>query len=92
MKRRKLLQLSGAGFGCVLARSSWIDALVANAAPSATSGKVLVWVELRGGNDGLNTVIPFRDPTYHQARPTLSVNEGPALTSALILHLSLIHI
>jgi uncharacterized protein (DUF1501 family) len=63
-----------------------MDALGANAAASATSGNVLVWLELRGGNDGLNTVIPFRDPIYHQARPTLAVSEGPALTSELILH------
>ena len=86
MKRRPFLQLGAGGFASVLAVSAWLDALASNAAPSATSGKVLVWVELRGGNDGLNTVIPFRDPTYHQARPTLAVNEGPALTSALILH------
>jgi uncharacterized protein (DUF1501 family) len=86
MKRRTFLQLGGGGFASVLAVSGWLDALGANAAASATSGKVVVWLELRGGNDGLNTVIPFRDPIYHQARPTLAVNEGPALTSELILH------
>jgi uncharacterized protein (DUF1501 family) len=86
MKRRTFLQLGGGGFASVLAVSGWLDALGANAAASATSGKVLVWLELRGGNDGLNTVIPFRDPIYLQARPLLAVNEGPVLTSELILH------
>ena len=32
---------------------------------------VLVVVQLTGGNDGLNTVIPFRDAVYKSARPTL---------------------
>lgn len=32
---------------------------------------ILVVVQLTGGNDGLNTVIPFRDDAYNRARPTL---------------------
>ena len=31
--------------------------------------RILVLVELKGGNDGLNTVIPYADPLYHQFRP-----------------------
>jgi uncharacterized protein (DUF1501 family) len=86
MKRRTFLQLGGGGLASVLAVSGWLDALAANAATAATSGKVLVWLELRGGNDGLNTVIPFKDPIYRRSRTTLAVSEGPALTSELILH------
>jgi uncharacterized protein (DUF1501 family) len=37
---------------------------------------VLVLLELRGGNDGLNTVAPVRDPLYQQARPTLALRDG----------------
>ena len=33
--------------------------------------RILVVVELTGGNDGLNTVIPFRNDAYYRARPTL---------------------
>jgi uncharacterized protein (DUF1501 family) len=33
---------------------------------------ILVVVQLTGGNDGLNTVIPFRHPVYVSARPTLA--------------------
>ena len=34
---------------------------------------VLVILQLGGGNDGLNTVIPDTDPAYLQARPTIGI-------------------
>ena len=37
--------------------------------PSGKDGKILVVVQLSGGNDGLNTVVPFGDDTYHKVRP-----------------------
>ena len=86
MRRRRFLQLGGGGCASVLAVAGWLEALGANAAAATTSGKVLVWLELRGGNDGLNTVIPFRNPIYRQSRPTLALGEGPALSRDLILH------
>ena len=35
--------------------------------------RVLVVVQLAGGNDGLNTVVPYADPGYASARPTVGV-------------------
>lgn len=35
--------------------------------------RVLVVVQLGGGNDGLNTVVPFGDDNYYRARPTLGL-------------------
>jgi uncharacterized protein (DUF1501 family) len=35
--------------------------------------RILVVVQLAGGNDGLNTLIPYGDPLYYQARPGLAV-------------------
>ncbi len=49
---------------------------IAQAADPAegTGGEtVLVVIQLSGGNDGLNTVVPFRDPAYAAARPTLKL-------------------
>ena len=42
-------------------------------------GRVLVVVELSGGNDGLNTVVPFRQDEYYRVRPTLGIPRGDLL-------------
>jgi uncharacterized protein (DUF1501 family) len=57
-------------------------------AAQATRG-TLVLVTLYGGNDGLNTVVPYADPTYTAARPSLAVTGAIHLDDALGLHPSL---
>ncbi|MBI2704662.1 MAG: DUF1501 domain-containing protein [Actinobacteria bacterium] len=49
-----------------------------SAVPSAaaTAGKTLVVLQLAGGNDGLNTLVPGNDGSYFDSRPTLRVEEG----------------
>jgi uncharacterized protein (DUF1501 family) len=41
--------------------------------------RVLVVLQLGGGNDGLNTVIPYSDPAYHHARPRLAIPDRSVL-------------
>ena len=41
--------------------------------------KVLVVLQLSGGNDGLNTVIPVRNDIYYQSRPSLGISREKAL-------------
>ncbi|MGF1592632.1 MAG: DUF1501 domain-containing protein [Kiloniellaceae bacterium] len=65
LTRRRLLQTAAA---LPLAAG-----LPGRLAPAAEPPRVLVLVELNGGNDGLNTVVPYADPAYARARPTLSV-------------------
>jgi len=50
--------------------------------------KVVVILQLSGGNDGLNTVIPFRNDLYYKARPRLGIvkDKALALTDEAGLH------
>jgi uncharacterized protein (DUF1501 family) len=61
----------------LVALSAIIPQFVARTAMAAEPGKdnVLVVVEMTGGNDGLNTVIPYADDLYYKARPTLRQNK-----------------
>lgn len=48
-------------------------------ASSKLGFKRLVIIQLSGGNDGLNTVVPFRDDLYHNARPTIALEKDDVL-------------
>ena len=47
--------------------------------PSASNGKILVVVQLSGGNDGLNTVVPYRNDIYYRERPTIAIRPEKVL-------------
>ena len=48
--------------------------------PVPKGNKVVVVLQLSGGNDGLNTVIPYRNDLYYKARPRLGIERGNALS------------
>jgi uncharacterized protein (DUF1501 family) len=59
-----------------------MQAAQAQAARLQTSGsspRVLVLVEFGGGNDGLNTVVPYQDAAYRKLRPTIGVRKEDAI-------------
>jgi uncharacterized protein (DUF1501 family) len=57
----------------------WADAVHAATSDGVHDHRVLVILQLAGGNDGLNTVVPYNDPTYAQLRPTLAIPASQAL-------------
>lgn len=76
--RREFLRLGAKGIG-LLAFSRFAPQFLVQstlAAPRPEKDRrILVLVQLAGGNDGLNTVVPFADPAYHSLRPTLALKE-----------------
>jgi uncharacterized protein (DUF1501 family) len=48
-------------------------ASVAAAPPAGSYRKLLVLVELKGGNDGLNTLVPYTDAAYYALRPRIAI-------------------
>src|SRR5258706_8066602 len=57
----------------------------------APGNKVIVILQLSGGNDGLNTVIPVRNDIYYRSRPKLGIEKNSSLhlTDETALHPSL---
>jgi len=45
----------------------------------ASGDRVLVLINLQGGNDGLNTVVPYSMPQYYRYRPNLAIAQGDVL-------------
>ncbi len=84
VSRREVMRLGagGLGFGLfggigpvprVLSQASQA------AAAAATSGRILVVFEWFGGNDGLNTIVPYGDAAYYRHRPTIGLKERDLL-------------
>lgn len=88
--RREFLStgLKGAG---MLAASAFVPAFVTRTAAAAGAGRdasILVVLQLAGGNDGLNTVVPYGNDHYLKLRPTLRLraDETLKLDASLGLH------
>src|SRR3954449_8409809 len=95
--RRDFLKTTFASSGVVawgLSVPTFLCRTAGAAAPAGAKGArdtILVVVELTGGNDGLNTVVPFKDPEYAKLRPTLKqpVNQIRKINDELGLHPSM---
>jgi uncharacterized protein (DUF1501 family) len=85
LNRRKFL-LASAGVGAAGLLSSACAVSLpdlmreAQQRPLAEGSGVLVILTMYGGNDGINTVIPYADNAYHDARPELAYAPGEVLT------------
>ncbi|MFM2195737.1 MAG: hypothetical protein RL092_1337 [Bacteroidota bacterium] len=76
MKRRDFLKISGLT-GSTLLVPGFLKAFEGQLAKF--TGKRLVIVQLSGGNDGLNTLIPFTNDNYYKLRPKLGITQDKVL-------------
>lgn len=77
MQRRDALKALALAPAVLLA-PTWLQRLWAaergsTSTPNDRFSRTLVLIELHGGNDGLNTLVPFEDARYHSLRPTLAI-------------------
>src|SRR6187200_1183511 len=78
IKRRQFIQVGS------LATASFLVPKFLKAFETGTAvppgNKVVVILQLSGGNDGLNTVIPVRNDIYYRSRPRLGIDKAKALS------------
>src|ERR1700738_4704511 len=85
MKQGLIPVFAGSAVPSVFANG--VAAAAADYPNAVPNDRILVLAHLAGGNDGLNTVIPFQDGAYHDARPTLRQDTGVlTLNNQLGLH------
>lgn len=81
--RREFIGRSACGVGLLAFGAYAPEFLVRStlaAAPAPEKDRsILVLVQLAGGNDGLNTLIPFEDAEYYRLRPTLAIAKEKVL-------------
>ncbi|TCV85914.1 DUF1501 domain-containing protein [Sulfurirhabdus autotrophica] len=68
MQRRAFLKILG-----LIPLIPYSSNLAFAAAPAGNYRNLLVLLELKGGNDGLNTVIPYSDSEYYSLRPRIAI-------------------
>jgi uncharacterized protein (DUF1501 family) len=90
--RREFLSLGARGIGLLafsrFAPSFVVESIAAEAPRADKDRPILVLIQLAGGNDGLNTVVPHADPNYRRLRPTLGLpaDQLLPLTDSLALN------
>ena len=83
VSRRDMIRIGagGLGFGLFggIGPVPYVFGKASEVAAATTSGKILVVFEWFGGNDGLNTIVPYGDAAYYRHRPTIGIKEKDVL-------------
>ena len=74
MDRRKFFKLTGTYTGGSLLLPSFLHAFSSQNSFSLQENSV-IFIQLNGGNDGLNTFIPYDNPLYYDLRPNISITK-----------------
>lgn len=77
INRRNFLKQSGFAAAGSLLVPRFVSAF--NNSPIGLNDKKLVIIQLSGGNDGLNTIIPYRNDHYYELRPKIAIPKSEVL-------------
>ena len=80
MNRRDFIKRSAFTTAGTMLIPHFLKAYETQALAGASAGKILVVVQLSGGNDGLNTVVPYRNDIYYRERPAIAIKPDKVLT------------
>src|SRR6187431_1384018 len=80
--RRKFLQQSILGTAGTLLIPGFLKAYEQRGSCSSSNDRKVVIIQLAGGNDGLNTVVPYRNDLYYKARPTIAIGADKVLKAS----------
>ena len=80
MERRKFLKNSTLASSLFFV-PSFVKAFE-NISPKSLGYKRLVMIQLSGGNDGLNTIVPFNNDAYYRNRPTIAISKNEVLKTS----------
>jgi uncharacterized protein (DUF1501 family) len=72
LSRRQFLEVAGGALALSTTSPLWLRLGAAGAEPAPPTGRKLLLILLEGGNDGLNTVVPYGHPAYYDKRRTLA--------------------
>ncbi|MDI9310127.1 MAG: DUF1501 domain-containing protein [Limnohabitans sp.] len=80
MNRRQFLSLTGTYTGGMLVLPDFLYAFGSQQNSNLIVGEqCLVFIQLNGGNDGLNTFVPFEDPNYYYNRPKIALSKDEVI-------------
>lgn len=85
---RRELFVKGGVLAVGLMAPSWLSAIARADVVKMSKGKavapdnVLIVCQLSGGNDGLNTIVPYMDQTYYDLRPNLAIAKDAVIPAA----------
>lgn len=81
MNRRNFFRLTGTGTAGLLVVPDFLYSFAMQEHIS-NEDNCLVFIQLYGGNDGLNTFVPYQDQQYYKLRPAIALNEKEVIASA----------